>query len=159
MRAVIGKDRDLGGSPPRVQVVGMRFVGRGRIRSEDKIGLKVRDGPGDPLQQLFPPVEAAVGKPQKADVIHAEQGGPRTGFFFPAGRQGFGRQTFIQVLGTVASVGADQKADLFAGRRQFGGRRSGADLDIVRMRTDKQITLKSLRLRQRRRKAKDQTGK
>ena len=80
--------------------------------------------------------------------MHAEQGSGGPGLLSAQRRQRVARETGRRAIRSKASVGADQKTDILSLVGKLCRSSAGTDLNIIRMRAEKEISLKALQLRQ-----------
>ena len=136
-------------------MVGVTLAAHIRVGGKDHVRLKVSYDFCQSLDQLLLLVESAIAETQKAQILYAKHTGGSPGLFHADGDQVRRRSPCWRVCKAVAPVDADHKANPLSKGCKLGCGRTCADLNIIRVRSDEEKTLKRFQVRQGGGKAKD----
>ena len=141
-----GEEGQSFGGLPRPSVIHVAFALHVRVRGQDHLRPEVAHDPGDSLHHVFKVVEAAIAEIEEAHVGDAQGLGRSHRFRFTQVDQLLRRGSLGRVFEAVAAVGADEETDLLPRSGQLGRRGPGADLDVVRMGAQEQVSVEGLHL-------------
>ena len=157
----LGKGSEAGklpGSLAHVPMIPMALAGDVRIRSKDHVRLKIPDDGGKGADQVILLIERPVRIGKKTQVRYAQHGRGAAGLLLPEGDKRLRRGAGGGIPEAVSPIGADDEAKVLALGNELCRGGSRADLDIIGMGTQEEITLKAFQFRNRGGEADDELG-